>query len=651
MFPLKANTFRCILIVLVCFAFYGNTIQNDYAYDDSVVITENAFTQKGVAGIPEIFGNNTFRGSYDDHPTVKRYRPLTLATFAVEHQFFGLNPHVSHFNNVLLLILASLSLDALLSKVFARTPGLSRHLDFPLIAVLLFIAHPVHTEVVANIKGRDELLVLLGASSATLFVLKYRDTRELRFLRWSFFSFLVALFSKENAITFLGIVPLTIYYYNEEKWSTYVRSMLPFFAASAVFLAATWMALGRAQPQLQSDIITEPFTYATASQRFATVFYTFGIYLKLLVFPHPLTIDYYPFHIKLANWNSPIVWVSLLTYVALGAYAALNLRRRSVVAYGIAFYLLSFSIVSNLPFSVGTFMSERFLFIPSLGFVIALAWFLSTKVFQVIQHEKLILATISLVCLTKTYHRNGQWKNDFTLFTADIGTSSNSIKGNLAASVSYLEESQRVGDSELATRYRSSALEHSKKAISLYESFVDAQHLRGTSYDHALTLLCDCYSVNGLLEDALSCYKQALRIVSNRVQLCATIETTIDKSPDLDFKLRSYTEFADLVPDNFLFAYRLGYLYGKEKNDLARSIQYLQRAVRIDPKETHALEALSHAYKLSKDYEKAAFYLEKATAESPNSLSHLTRLLAIYKLARNREKQSEIELRIGELQQ
>ena len=405
------------------------------------------------------------------------------------------------------------------------------------------------------------------------------------------------------------------------------------------------------QPHLQSDIITEPFAYATASQRFATVFYTFGVYLKLLVFPHPLTIDYYPFHIKLANWNSPIVWVSLLTYVALGAYAALNLRRRSVVAYGIAFYLLSFSIVSNLPFSVGTFMSERFLFIPSLGFVIALAWFLSTKVFQVIQHEKLILATISLVCLTKTYHRNGQWKNDFTLFTADVGTSSNSIKGNLAASVSYLEESQRVGDSELATRYRSSALEHSKKAISLYESFVDAQHLRGTSYDHALTLLCDCYSVNGLLEDALSCYKQALRIVSNRVQLCATIETTIDKSPDLDFKLRSYTEFADLVPDNFLFAYRLGYLYGKEKNDLARSIQYLQRAVRIDPKETHALEALSHAYKLSKDYEKAAFYLEKATAESPNSLSHLTRLLAIYKLARNREKQSEIELRIGELQQ
>jgi len=105
-----------ILLAIMCLGFYGNTIPNGYAYDDAVVITENQFTLKGIRGIPEIFGNNTFRGSYENTHTVERYRPLSVATFAVEIGMFGQNPHVSHFVNILLLMVTSFILYKLLLK-------------------------------------------------------------------------------------------------------------------------------------------------------------------------------------------------------------------------------------------------------------------------------------------------------------------------------------------------------------------------------------------------------------------------------------------------------------------------------------------------------------------------------------------------------
>jgi len=647
---LKGTALQSILISVICFIFYGNTIPNDYAYDDAVVITDNQFTQKGIAGIPEIFGNNTFRGSYGNMPTVERYRPLSVATFAIEHQFFGQNPHVSHFNNILLLILTSLVLYAFLTKVFGNHESGKGLLDFPLIAVLLFIAHPVHTETVANIKGRDEILVLLGCLSATLLVLKYLDTHEYRHLVWGFFLFLFALFSKENAITFLAVIPLAMFYYKRERWPTYLRSLLPLAVASMAFLGVRRLALGSSGPLPAEDIITEPFAYATLSERFATTFYTFGRYLKLLIFPHPLTIDYYPYHIQLMNWKNVAVWFSILVYAWATLYALWNLRKRSVVSFGILFYMFTFSVVSNLPFSVGTFMSERFMFIPSLGFVIIVAWLLSKRVFPVTKHKNLIFATALLPCALKTHSRNEDWKNDFRLFTTDVETSSNSFKANLVASVSFLEQAQKIDDAELLRRYRASALEYSKKAVSIYEQYVNLEHLKGSSYSYAIMQLGDCYNANEMLEDALQSYKRIIRSIPNRDQLCNVIEAAIAKSNDIDFKIKNYSDFVSLVPDNFVFNYRLGYLYGKEKNDLAKSVHYLQRAVEISPNEVHALEALSHAYKLSKDYEKAALYLEKVAAMNPGDPSYLKKLLALYKLAGNEAKESELMKRIEQME-
>jgi hypothetical protein len=141
------------LLFLFSFVIYVNTIPNDYNLDDELVTQNHRLTSKGISAIPEIFTSPY----YEDKAGYKyEYRPIVLISFAIEHTFFGDNPHVSHFFNVLLY--------SLLCVLFFQTLKLafSSHKDlFPLIAALLFAAHPIHTEVVASIKNRDEIFALI----------------------------------------------------------------------------------------------------------------------------------------------------------------------------------------------------------------------------------------------------------------------------------------------------------------------------------------------------------------------------------------------------------------------------------------------------------------------------------------------------------
>jgi tetratricopeptide (TPR) repeat protein len=641
--PHEGKTLKLLLIPAVCFACYANTIANDYAYDDAVAITENKFTQKGIGGIVDIFRHNTFAGSYQDAPVLERYRPLSLATFAVERDVFGSNPHVSHFINVLLFALSAWVLYVLLKRLFPAPPGAAGFLDVPFLAALLFAVHPVHTEIVANIKGRDEILVLAGSLSATLLVLKYLDGGKLRHWVASLCLFSLAVFSKENAITFLAVVPLTIFYDKRGRWVDALRGVAPLAVASGIFLLARGLALGESGRPAPADILTEPFAYASAAQRIATAFYTLGAYIRLLLFPHPLTIDYYPYHVRVMGWTDIRVWLSVVGHVALAGYALIGLKKRSVVAYGISIYLVTLSIVSNLPFSVGTFMSERFVFVPSVGFAIVAARVLAMPPAA---YRKAVVFVLAIALAGKTYARNQVWKDDFTLLTTDAKTSEDSIKANLAAAVTLLLEADKPGSRCSIAECRTRALGHAQKAAELYRSHVDPAHLKGTSYQHVILLLGSAYQANGMAEDALRCYQELIPVATDRASLYETIAATINQSDDVEFRVRSYQEFVKLAPDSFSFNYHLGLLYGKDKNDLGRAVLYFKRAVDIAPKDVNALRGLAHAYTLAKAFDKAAFYFEQLVEADPENPVLLTSLYRLYVDGGNQAKADEVRRRI-----
>lgn len=142
-----------VLLALGAFLLFANTIGNGYNMDDELVTFGHRYTSKGLSSLSDILTNPY----YSDAMGYKYgYRPLVHVSFAIEHQFLGENPHVSHFINVLLYALCVYLFFRLL-KIWMGKDGQI----MAIVATALFAIHPVHTEVVASIKNRDEILALL----------------------------------------------------------------------------------------------------------------------------------------------------------------------------------------------------------------------------------------------------------------------------------------------------------------------------------------------------------------------------------------------------------------------------------------------------------------------------------------------------------
>ena len=359
---------------------YANTLSHDFALDDAIVITDNMHVHKGWAGLMDIFNKDTFHGFFktDKQGLLEggRYRPFTLAMFAVELSIFGKSPFWGHLFNLLWYALTGIVLYLLSSGLFAYrwNKTLSAWLAFAV--ALIFIAHPLHTEAVANIKGRDEIMALLGCLAALYFSLRSYHSKQIGWEALAVLAFLIGIFSKENAITFLAVVPLTYWFFTDASVGKIIRYIAPFLVVALVFLLIRSAVLPNVQiGTVSKELMNNPFLKLegtqyvpfTGAEKQATVFYTLGKYLQLFLAPYPLTHDYYPMQIPRMDWSKPASILSFLLYLGMGIYGVLGLRKKSPIAYGFLFYLSTLSIVSNLFLVVGTNMSERLVFMPSVG--------------------------------------------------------------------------------------------------------------------------------------------------------------------------------------------------------------------------------------------------------------------------------------------
>jgi tetratricopeptide (TPR) repeat protein len=195
------NKVYYLIIFVFSFILYGNTIPNDYSLDDNLVVFKNEQVMKGFKSIPEIFSSHYRESERNEYG----YRPIAKVTFAIESEFFNQNPHVSHFINILLYALLLLLLFKLLNTVF---PDFSNAVK--LFIILLFASHPLHTEVVANLKNREEILCFLFATAAVLLFIKAMKGPGHRLIAAIFgvLSMALSILSKQTGLVFCVIIPL-----------------------------------------------------------------------------------------------------------------------------------------------------------------------------------------------------------------------------------------------------------------------------------------------------------------------------------------------------------------------------------------------------------------------------------------------------------
>ena len=672
---MKSEKIRIFFLILAIVVAYGDTLILHYASDDRMIIYENDYTLKGFKGIPEVMTKDAFTGYFGDTGTLVaggRYRPLSQLTFILEYEIFGgyireyagfhqapqneklfsesILPIVQHGGNLILFILLCLSIYAVLKRLFPKLENEKWYFSVPFLATLLFALHPLHTEAVANIKGRDEIMSMLGAILALYASLRFVSDRKWWWLLVSFAAMLCGIFSKENAITFLAVVPLSLWFVEvPKKRGDYLLTLLPLAVATGLFLAARTHALGGIMNQGTSDLLlNNPFLYSTKAQTLATVILTWGIYLRLMLFPHPLTHDYYPHHIEITNFANPFVIFTLLIVIGLAVFALVTLKKKNAISFGILFFIITFSITSNLLFNVGTFMNERFLFMSLLGFTLIVA-VLIQKLQQTKVSGKVMTVSMVLLCLLyggKTAARNLVWDNDITLFTTDVKTSKNSMKCTLSAGGSYLKLYDLTGKKKylkLAEEYLVHALELGRNTTDMY------------------ALLGKLYFVKEDYERARQCYEIILQTDPND-QLAAdnlklTMEVIRQHGADYVSKLieenRVDEAFAlvnqliEQEPNSAQLYNLLGRIYGEKKGDVDAAIPYLNKAIELDPQFASAYENLGIAYATKGEFSKALQYLTQALAIEPDNKHIMSNIAMLYGNMGDKQKEQEFRKEHG----
>lgn len=490
-FPLPKKWMPWIFLAL-SFLLYLNTVQHGFVLDDAIVITENKFTKQGIEGWSGILTKDTFFGFFqkegkDQLVAGGRYRPFSLLFFSLIYEVAGDQPTVYHFFNLLfygfLVVLLYLWLLRLFKKKKYRYWMAS-------LATLIFAVHPVHTEVVANIKGMDEIFALLFSIVTALWVLRDLDQKNSKILSqlMAALFFFMGLMSKENTITFLAIIPLSVYLFRGRKWRPALLSISGPLLATLVFLGIRFSVLGSSFGEAPLELMNNPFLKWTGEnyvrmgflEKYPIILYSLGMYLWLFVFPHPLSHDYYPLEIPQTSFSDPFVLLSLFLYALLATAIFYFWKSKPWISFGVLIFLSSLSIVSNIVFPVGTNMSERFLFMPSVG----LSLLAGGALMQLRRRSALLLIFTGLITFffsIKTISRNTVWKDNYTLFTTDVQNSDNSAKLQNAAAGALIDRSVRLDGAEKEASLRR-AIDHLKRARELHPTYKSPNLLLGNAY-------------------------------------------------------------------------------------------------------------------------------------------------------------------------
>lgn len=612
-----------LVIALVAFLLYSNTLKHQFVLDDYSVIKENQLTKGGTASLGEIF-SNSYREGYGNNEN-NLYRPLTKAMFAIEWQISPDNAHFHHLINVLMYSLVCV----LLFIVLLRYTKINIYILF--ITALIFAAHPIHTEVVANIKSRDEISSMLFLLLSLLCIYKYLLNNKILMLIGTLICFFLALLSKESAIVFVALAPLFIYFFTETSFKNNIKITASLGVIAVLYMMLHMKIIGSIGIK-NIPVIDNSLLYSTSFiEQKATAIYILGKYFLLMLFPHPLSCDYSFNTIPIVTSFANIGFLLALAFhVFLLYYAIKKIKEKHFLSFCILFYLGSMALASNIFMLIGTHLAERLLFFPSVAFCLVAVYFLcklfkvdlfnlSLKLTTLVKVNGILLMVVGVIMVlysTKTHSRNRDWKSDTYLFGRDIETVPNSAhmlfyyannlanKDSLAAVKNPAEREQRLIKAQKSIT----------KALQLYELFPDAHNVAGRiyyeqknydaafkSYSRALEMnpgkgmyhnnTGTCLFSVGKFEEAAKAFKKATEIDKYDVDAQCNLGSAYGAMGE-NFKIQKDFENAN---KNFNIA-----------------LEHFKKATQIDPNYKSAFQFIGITYKNMGDSINGDIWLQKA---------------------------------------
>ncbi|XP_071942177.1 protein O-mannosyl-transferase TMTC1-like [Antedon mediterranea] len=484
--------FLVLLAALFC---YVNSFNGGLVHDDIFAIKNNDDVRPSTP-LSNIFHNDFWGKSMQDNMSHKSYRPLCTLTFRLNYMFGGLDPFGYHLTNVVLHMIVSCLFTHCINELLFHDSKAS------FIAGLLFATHPIHTEAVAGVVGRADILACLFFLLTIFLYVRSVSTDE---IPGGFPTttrpglFLVAIFLgatsmliKEHGVTCLLVVVAYDVIVLCNKGITRIvqtrsitmdcapllkRGATCFITLCSLFMFRIWMMKGELPPFSDQD---NPASYAThCSTRFLTFSYLCVFNVWLLLCPLILSYDWQMASIPLVesvldirNLATLLFFVILVGLTVYAIFIAKGVSQRAVLM-GLVVLAIPFLPASNLFFRVGFVIAERILYIPSMGYCILLVhglWNMCNKVGKPLS-SAITFSVLLLVAMFawRTVVRNSVWHSRESLFRSGVETLPHNAKAHYNYA-NYLKDVHRTEE----------AIHHYKITLKLYPNYASASNNLGT---------------------------------------------------------------------------------------------------------------------------------------------------------------------------
>ncbi len=390
------KSYPYLLIIAVGFLLYCHTLRFGFTYlDDNLLILDNQYFLKHLSNIITAFKEDVFFSNSDAY-----YRPILTLSFMLDAQLGGASAFMYHLSNILMHLAASCLVFLVLIKLeYKRMPAL--------FFSLIFTAHPVLTQAVAWVPGRNDSLLAVFVLLSFVFYINFHKTKYLPYLIYHTIFFLLALFTKETAI---ALVPMCILYNYFILKSNFISRGTKGQIAAWAFVIALWL-LAR-ELVLRQQVLTAPVLLKSFAANWPVAIQVVG---KLLL---PLNLSVLP-TIKDTGYVYGFVTIAFLII----SLALSRNKQSGLVMFGFlwfAFFLLPTLLTHNpfLAFGIDYQLEHR-VYLPMLGFIIMLLEldFIKSADFKKITPKAigvLFIFIFSAITLVHSYNFKDRlmfWKN------------------------------------------------------------------------------------------------------------------------------------------------------------------------------------------------------------------------------------------------
>ncbi len=604
--------FDVLLIVVLAGAVYVNSLNNAFTYDDVSTIEEN-FSLRDMGNLVHLFGPDYFRISKE-----ASYRPVVTLSYFLDYRLWRVKPSGYHLTNVFFHALNGVLL-YLVAKSLLKRRGAA------LAAALLFCLHPIVTEPVNAVSFREDLQMLTFSLLSFLAYEKFSAAKNKGGLAaLCSISFLLALLSKESALIVPGLFLLREFCFHPDFAREIRRKDTVYTALFLVLAGYLIVRFALLRSPVETGFVAGPLPL-----RILTMTTVFFLYLKLLLFPLTLSIEYVsPLATSLFE---PKVFFSILALAVIFS-ATIRLRRRFPGAvFAVWWFFLALLPAANV-FPLYNPVAERYLYFPLAGLCLlpALA---GAAAFARLRKPGRILLVSSFVLILglyagRTFVRNRDWKDPLVLYEKTVAACPNSARfcnnlgmtysrqGRYVEAIPFLKKALELDPGLRNARLNLGIVYQARgdfdQAIALFKETIGLEP-RNVEAHNSLAL---AYLEKGMADEALPELKKARELDPNNAFIHFNLGGAYEKKKQFDLAAEEYGIAAKLNPDDAEAHYRLAAMC-QELKKTDEAVAGYQRALKLDPSLSLAWNNLGALYLEKKSYAEAIEYFRKALALDP----------------------------------